>query len=134
MKKMLEMSVCNAPFRFQNRIFKQIDGVAMGSSLVLILSYLWMQKMERKLNRFSTNKPIIWIRYVDDVYCLFDIPRTKIIEFHSRINRWHKNLNFTIVFELNDSLAFLDVLVTRKNLRYTEKCSDAFSTGISLNI
>ena len=119
MKKLLEMSVCNAPFRFQDRNFRQIDGVAMGSPLAPILADLWMQKMERKLNRFSTNKPNIWLRYVDDVFCIFDIPETKITEFHSKINKWHNNLKFTREYESNNSLPFLDVLVTRENNQLT---------------
>ncbi|CAF3386823.1 unnamed protein product [Rotaria sp. Silwood2] len=113
MKKLLELSVCDAPFRFQNKIYKQIDGVAMGSPLAPILANLWLQRIEQKLNRFSKNRPIIWLRYVDDIFCLFDIPKAKILEFHSRINKWHKNLKFTIEMESNKTLPFLDVLVTR---------------------
>jgi hypothetical protein len=87
--------------------------LAKGSPVAPILADLWMQKMEDKLNKFSKNKPILWLRYVDDVYCLFDIPEKKMIEFHSRINKWHSNLHFTIEHESNNSLAFLDVLVTQ---------------------
>ena len=54
------------------------------------------------------------MRYVDDVFCLFTIPKTKILDFHSRINKWHKNLHFTVEFENDNSIAFLDVLVTRE--------------------
>ena len=114
LRKLLEMSVCNAPFRFQDRLYRQVDGIAMGSPLAPILADLWMQKIEKKLNRFSTNKPLVWLRYVDDIYCLFNIPKAKILEFHLRINKWHANLKFTVEFELNNSLPFLDVLVTRK--------------------
>jgi sugar-specific transcriptional regulator TrmB len=111
---LLNLSIRDAPFRFQNKIYKQVDGVAMGNPLAPIIADLWMQKMEEKLNRFSTNKPMIWLRYVDDVFCLFTISKTKIEAFHSRINKWHKNLNFTLEFEENNSIAFLDVLVTRE--------------------
>ena len=68
--------------------------------------------MEQKLNKFSKNKPTIWFRYVDDVYCLFAIPRAKTIEFHTPANTWHKNLYFTSTTESNKSIYFLDVLDT----------------------
>ncbi|CAF4419852.1 unnamed protein product, partial [Adineta steineri] len=73
-----------------------------------------MQKMEDKLNRFSTNKPLFWLRYVDDIFCIFTIPKIKIDDFHSRINKWHPNLRFTLEVESNISysISFLDVLVT----------------------
>lgn len=63
--------------------------------------------------------PPIWLRYVDDVFCLFSISETKIREFHSRINKWHKNLKFTVELEENNSLAFLDVLVTKEETHLT---------------
>jgi len=115
MRTLLNLSIRDAPFRFQNKIFKQTDGVAMGNPLAPIIADLWMQKIEEKLNKFSTNKPTIWLRYVDDVFCLFTIPNEKILEFHTRINRWHSNLRFTVDFESNCSIPFLDVLVTHKD-------------------
>jgi hypothetical protein len=119
MKTLLNLSIRDAPFRFQNKIYKQIDGVAMGNPLAPIIADLWMQKIEEKLNKFSTNKPMIWLRYVDDVFCLFTISKEKILEFHTRINRWHNNLRFTVEFESNNSIAFLDILVTCKEHNLT---------------
>jgi hypothetical protein len=40
----------------------------MGNPLAPIIADLWMQKIEEKLNIFSTNKPMISLRYVDDVF------------------------------------------------------------------
>lgn len=59
MKTLLDLLVRDAPFRFQNKIYKQVDGVAMGNPLAPIIADLWRQKMEQKLNKFSTNKPMI---------------------------------------------------------------------------
>ena len=119
MKKLLDLSVCDAPFRFQNKLFKQVDGVAMGNPLAPVLADLWLQKIEQKLNKFSTSKPIIWLRYVDEIYCLFSIPKDKILEFLLRINKWHHNLHFIVEFESNNSLPFLDVLVTLEKKQLT---------------
>ena len=119
MRILLNLSIRDAPFRFQNKIYKQIDGVAMGNPLAPILADLWMRKIEEKLNRFSTNEPLVWLRYVDDVFCVFTIPREKILEFYTRINRWHPNLQFTVEFESNNSIAFLDVLVTQEQEKLT---------------
>ena len=87
MKKLLKLSIRDAPFRLHDKVYKQIDGIAMGNPLVPIMADLWMEEMEQKLQKFSKNKPTIWLRYVDDIYCLFSIPEAKIIEFHTRINK-----------------------------------------------
>ncbi|CAF5211010.1 unnamed protein product, partial [Rotaria magnacalcarata] len=57
---------------------------------------------------------MIWLRYVDDIFCVFTISKEKIFEFHTRINKWHKNLHFTLKLESDNSIAFLDVLVTQE--------------------
>lgn len=43
----------------------------------------------------------------------------KIHEFLERINKWHPNLRFTVEFEKNKQLPFLDVLVTREDDQHT---------------
>ena len=114
MRKLLNFAVRDVPFRFLSDQYVQVDGVAMGSPLAPILADLFMTKMEQKLNRFSTNRPKIWLRYVDDVFCIFEINIDKIHEFLGRINKWHPNLRFTVEFEQNKRLPFLDVLVMRE--------------------
>jgi hypothetical protein len=114
MRKLMNFAVRDVPFRFFNDQYVQVDGVAMGSPLAPILADLFMTKMEQKLNRFSTNRPKIWLRYVDDVFCIFEINMDKIHEFLERINKWHPNLRFTVEFEQNKRLPFLDVLVVRE--------------------
>jgi hypothetical protein len=47
-----------------------------------------MSNLELKFNHFTTNKPIIWIRYVDDVFCIFN-NKQNIEDFLRRINNWH---------------------------------------------
>ena len=71
LKTLLQMSVCHIPFRFLDKVYIQTDGVAMGSPLGPILADLFMSKLETKLNRFSKNRPILWLRYVDDIFCVF---------------------------------------------------------------
>jgi hypothetical protein len=113
-EKLLKIAVCDIPFRFFDKTFTQIDGVAMGSPLGPILADLFMSNLEQKLNKFSTNKPLTWIRYVDDIFCIFN-KQQKINDFLNRINKWHPNIKFTIEFENNEKLAFLDVLIIRNN-------------------
>ena len=68
MKKLLELSIRDAPFRPHGKVYKQIDEIAIGNPLAPIMADLWIEKMEQKLKKFSKNKPTIWLRYVDDIY------------------------------------------------------------------
>ena len=42
MRRLLELSICNAPFRFQDKMYKQIDEIAMGNPLASIIADRWM--------------------------------------------------------------------------------------------
>ena len=92
MKKLLELSACDAPFGFQNKLFKQVDVVAMGNPLAPVLADLRLQEIEQKLNKFSTNKPIIWLNYIDNIYCLLVFLKTKFLNFI------HESTNGTIIY------------------------------------
>ena len=113
-RKLLQIAITAVPFRFQNEYYLQQDGVAMGSPLAPIMADVFMTKIETKLNRFSVNKPVLWLRYVDDIFCLFNTELNKILKFQERINNWHPNLKFTLEIETNQQLPFLDVLVIKK--------------------
>jgi len=91
LKHLLEIAVCNIPFRFIDKLYIQIDGVAMGSPLGPLLADIFMSNLELKLNRFSTNKPQIWIRYIDNIFCIFK-KQQNIDDFLRRINKWHPNI------------------------------------------
>jgi hypothetical protein len=116
-KKLLELSSLNVPFRFLEENYVQQDGVAMGSPIAPILADIFISKLEEKLNRFTTNKPKTWYRYVDDVFCIFN-KKQNINDFLSRINKWHPNIRFTIEYENNECLPFLDLLIIRRNNKF----------------
>ncbi|CAF0990039.1 unnamed protein product [Rotaria sordida] len=117
-KKLLEMAVHKVPFRFLNTTSIQEDGVAMGSPLAPILADIFLSKLELKINKFPTNKPLIWKRYVDDVFCIFTNSQN-IPDFLKRINKWHPNIHFTEEPEQNNQIPFLDVLIIRDNTTNT---------------
>ena len=86
LKRLLEIAVCNVPFRFINDNYLQINGVAMGPPLGPILADIFMTNLGKKLNRFSKNKPQIWYRYVDDIFCVFNSEQN-INDVLQRINK-----------------------------------------------
>ena len=60
-------------FSFDNDMYDQIDGVAMGSLLAPILANLFMGYCEKSwINSYTGNGPSYYRRYVDDIFALFD--------------------------------------------------------------
>jgi len=100
-------------FTFDNKLYKQIDGVSMGSRLGPITSDIFMNDFETKHMPDLVNLGVkTWLRYVDDIFVIIKSKdeADKILEF---LNSLHKTIKFTMEKQINDSLNFLDVKLTR---------------------
>ena len=71
--KLLETATSESSFIFDFLLYKQIDGVAMGSPLgpTLANAFLCHYEKERLDNCPSHFKPIVYRSYVDDIFVLF---------------------------------------------------------------
>ena len=119
-RKLLGFAVKENHFVFNGELFDQIDGVAMGSPLGPSLANILMSHLEKRYlaNCPSEFKPVLYRRYVDDTYCLFR-DRNHINMFLEYINYQHPNINFTTEIESENSLPFLDVLVTHDGSNFS---------------
>ena len=57
-------------------------------------------------------KPTYYRKYVDNIFVLFRSP-DHLEKFRNYLNSKHRNITFTCEKEQNNSMAFLDVLITR---------------------
>ena len=70
---MLEIATTESFFIFDNKLYKQIDGVAMGLPLGPTLVNIFLCHYEKAwLNECPSQfKPVVYRRYVDDIWsCL----------------------------------------------------------------
>ena len=58
-----------------------------------------------------------WFRYVDNIFVVWGHGMAKLNNFLSHINSIHPSIQFTMEVEKEGKIAFLDVLVTRKQER-----------------
>lgn len=113
LKSLILLCTQNVQFSFNQKLYFQKDGVAMGSPLGPILADIFVGYVENFL--FSNQlKPDYYFRFVDDTFAVFsneaDIPN-----YLKMINSVHPNLHFTVELESNGKLPFLDVLVMKNN-------------------
>ena len=64
-RRLLEKITRENLFQLNSKFFKQTDGCAMGGPLSVILSDIWMVKMEN--NIVIPHKPIFYKKYIDDI-------------------------------------------------------------------
>ena len=98
-------------FMYKDKLYRQVDGVTMGSPLGPTLANLCLAHFESKLLA-NTNilRPTFYLRYVDDIFCIFH-DNVSYNQFFEALNQMHSYLKFT--FELGPSvLPFLDTFIS----------------------
>ena len=114
--ELLRLETTESSFISDNKLYKQIDGVAMGSPLGPTLATAFLCHFEKNwLNECPSQfKPVVYKRYVDDIFVLFK-SKEHLKLFVSYMNLKYKNIKF--IFEAVDSnnFSFLDVSVIRNS-------------------
>jgi hypothetical protein len=113
LRTLLLLCTQNVQFLFNNKIYRQKDGVAMGSPLGPLLADIFMGKLETQCLNTTIKELTSYHRYVDDIFIISsnDIDSTDIL---SKFNSAHPNIAFTVEREQNGSLNFLDADLLRR--------------------
>ena len=92
---------------FNNKYYKQVDGVAMGSLLGPALANIFMSSFESKCLRDCLNdfKPMFYRRYVDDIFVLFFSP-DHADKFREYLLSKHSNIKFSTEKDEDGCLPF----------------------------
>lgn len=94
-------------FTFNNLIYRQTFGTPMGSPLSPIIADVVMQDLEEKVLSSLIAKPLFYYRYVDDILLAAHVEQINSIL--NSFNDYHERLKFTIEYESDRCLSFLDL-------------------------
>ena len=77
---LLKYVLKNNIFKFDNLLFTQTHGIAMGTKLAPALATIYIGQVEEALLVSRPKKPTLWVRYIDDIFAVW--PHS-IEEFHA---------------------------------------------------
>ena len=118
--QLIRLCVDATIFSFEDRVYTQKSGVAMGSPLSPILANIYMEYFESVLLITIPEhlRPSLWVRYVDDIFAIYQHNDDAFQEFFDLLNNLSPSINFTVEWENNCVLPFLDVNVHRANFGF----------------
>ena len=122
---------------YKGAYYRQVDGVTMGSPLGPTMANFCLAYFENELLNTiqDANKPALYLRYVDDIFCVFKQGQQH-EPLLQQLNNMHRNLRFTVEIG-GKSLAFLDTVITLPNNENETFCSQVYRkptyTGLLLN-
>ena len=112
-KELLLKCTMNVQFLFNGNLFRQIDGVAMGSPLGPFLADIFVSKLENGILKNKISNFKTYVRYMDDTLIICD-STSRIDNIIDDFNRAHRSITFTCEVEQNNSISFLDAHLTRR--------------------
>ena len=133
LQQFLSLCTKELPFRAPDgKLYKQVEGVAMGSPLGPLFANYYMSYLENSILVNTDSRPNIYARFVDDIF----IQAQSIDELHNLKAKFESNsiLKFTIELNNDNKLPFLDTLIdTTGNTFHTKVYHKPTDSGHCLN-
>ena len=119
LRDMLRLILKENSFHFNGKNFLQTHRTAMGTKMAVSFANIFMAAVETEIIERSSKKPLIWKRYIDDVFSLWNLNKEEITAFIELANNYHPTIKFTA--EISDTeITFLDTCVY-KGERFKEE-------------
>ena len=107
---LLKLVLHNMYFEFNDEFCLKIGGTAMGTSLAPNYANLFINRFETKALSNFPQKPLIWKRFIDDIFLVWIHGEDSFKEFVDYLNSLHPTIKFTSESSTNSG-NFLDTTV-----------------------
>ena len=112
--RLAELVLSLNTFTFHDKYYHQTKGVAMGTKMGPSFANLFMGYLEKHFfDSFTGPKPVFYLRYIDDILGLADLPVTDIENFIDSFGKFHPAVQFT--HEISNTVNFLDIKLSIEN-------------------
>ena len=95
--KTAQFALNNNLLEFNNDVFQQISGTAIGTKYAPPYACIFMDQIKTKFLRTQSYQPMVWFRYIDDMFFIWTHGEKKLEEFVADFNAFNPNIQFTYV-------------------------------------
>ena len=97
----------NNYFEFNDRIYRQKLGTTIGTKFARAYANLFMSRLDGGLLKASVDKPLVWLRVIDDIFLIWAHGEEKLNIFINFLNSSHETIKFTSEYS-QENISFLD--------------------------
>ena len=101
-------------FVFNGEHFVQQNGTGMGTRMAPAFAIFLWGSLSKKAPEVYVDKPVLWFRYIDDIFMVWTHGNEKLDSFITYLNSMHPTIKFTSE-RSNISIPFLDVNIQLEN-------------------
>ena len=110
--RLLHFILAKTCFKFNDKYYEQISGTTMGTKCAPSYAIIFMGKFEEDFLSRQHIPPLVWWRYIDDIFVIWPHSREELDSFISRLNQVHNTIKFTSDIS-ETSVNFLDVKISK---------------------
>jgi hypothetical protein len=112
--QLLELVLTRNNFQFNCQNYLQTGGISMGTKAALGYAINTLGKFEAKYVYTYHKQPLVYLRFIDDIFIIWTLGRESIMEFIEYLNNC--STSFKFMHEISEkSVSFLDTLVQLDN-------------------
>ena len=82
----------------------------MGTKMAVAFGNIFMSAVETEIINKSPHKPLVWKRFIDDIFSLWNVDKEQIDSFIELANNHHPTIKFTAEVSETET-AFLDTCI-----------------------
>ena len=119
-------------FVFNGKHYLQVGGTAMGTRLAPSYANMFMSYFEDTHVYSYHTQPLIWVRYIDDIFGIWQHSSESLNLFITHLNTCHESIKFTSCIS-DTSIDFLDCTLLLNNNGTKSTPLSEYSIRTSLN-
>ena len=88
---MAEFVLKNNIFEFNGKVKQQVAGTAIITKLAHPYACIYMDEVETEFLKTQEFQPLLWFRYIDDIYFIWSHSEDELNKFLENLNNFKKN-------------------------------------------
>lgn len=127
--KLLQITLRNNIFSFNNKNYLQIHGTAMGTPDAPNQANLYMLEFDDKLQSGFYIRPRFYFRFLDDTFFLWPGTITQLKEFENYLNSLIPDITITLNYH-NQAISFLDITIYKNTIHSPTGAATSLQTKV----